>query len=242
LIDPMGGNKCFPHPKKGVWRHVSGQTGSILTPKGDKLAARTARRHAEASAQCIEMPMDRYSASGWTRRNHAPSKKHACDRNFCALEKAMRALVRICFALALIASSFSCNRSKVADLVYDRDGDGRPDEWVYRLSKTEVKKEFDTNGDGRPDVTKFYHNDQLIRVERDRNFDGVCDLVVEYDHGVVAREVHDDDFDGKPETIKIFRKGKLAILELDPLERGAIDIAEYYADDGHLLRREVRKR
>jgi hypothetical protein len=183
-----------------------------------------------------------YSASGCARRNHAPSKKHTCDRNFRAVQKAMRALVRICFALALIAVSFSCSRSKFADSVYDRDGDGRPDEWVYRLSKTEVKKEFDTNGDGRPDVTKFYKNGELVRVERDRNFDGVSDLVVEYDHGVITREVHDDDFDGKPEAIKIFRKGKLAILELDPLERGAIDVAQYYDDDGHLLRREVRKK
>lgn len=152
----------------------------------------------------------------------------------------MRVLPSMYPALALILFVFSCSRSPVAEAVYDRDGDGRPDEWVYRLSETEVKIEFDTNGDGRPDLTKFYKNNELVRVERDRNFDGRPDLITEYDHGVIAREIHDDDFDGKPEAIKIFRKGKLAILELDPTERGAIDIAEYYDDQGHLTRRDVR--
>ena len=152
----------------------------------------------------------------------------------------MRVFTSICSATALILLLFSCSHSPVADAVYDRDGDGRPDEWVYRLSKGEVKEEFDTNGDGRPDLTRFYKNNVLVRVERDRNFDGRPDLVEEYDHGVIAREIHDDDFDGKPEAIKIFRKGKLAILELDPDERGAIDVAEYYDDEGHMIRRDVR--
>lgn len=154
----------------------------------------------------------------------------------------MRALPSICSALALTVFLFSCSRSPVADAVYDRNGDGRPDEWVYRLSASEVKIEFDTNNDGRPDLTKFYKNNELVRVERDRNFDGRPDLVIEYDHGVITREIHDDDFDGKPESIKIFRNGKLAILELDPYERGAIDVAEYYDDQGHLIRRDVRER
>jgi hypothetical protein len=152
----------------------------------------------------------------------------------------MRALPSIFPAVALILLAFSCSHSPIADAVYDRDGDGRPDGWGYRRSETEVKIEFDTNGDGRPDVTKFYKNGELLRIERDRNFDGQPDLIEEFDHGVIAREIHDDDFDGKPEAIKIFRKGKLAILELDPSERGAIDIAEYYDDQGHMIRRDVR--
>jgi hypothetical protein len=152
----------------------------------------------------------------------------------------MRSRPSIYPALALILFAFSCSRSSVADAVYDRDRDGHPDEWVYRLSETGVKVEFDTNGDGRPDVTKFYKNGELMRIERDRNFDGRPDLIEEFDQGVIAREIHDDDFDGKPEAIKIFRKGKLAILELDPREGGAIDIAEYYDDQGHMIRRDVR--
>ncbi|MGO9057224.1 MAG: hypothetical protein ACLQU2_07520 [Candidatus Binataceae bacterium] len=130
----------------------------------------------------------------------------------------------------------------MAGTIHNRDRNGRPDEWIYRLGKGDVKREFDTNGDGRPDLVKFYQNNQLIRVERDRNFDGKPDLIQEYDRGVIVREIHDDDFDGKPEMIKIFRKGVLAILERDPQERGVVDIAEYYDDRGNLVRREVRQK
>jgi len=39
---------------------------------------------------------------------------------------------------------------------------------------------------------------------------GQVDLVKEYSHGALIREIH---VDGKPETIKEFRQGKLAIIE-----------------------------
>jgi hypothetical protein len=55
-----------------------------------------------------------------------------------------------------------------------------------------------------------------------------------------VREIHDDDFDGKPESIRTFRGGKLAMVEEDPEERGYVDVVEYYDDSGNLTRREVR--
>ena len=130
-------------------------------------------------------------------------------------EQIMRGVTCIPSALLLGIMVAACNRLPVAASIHPGSG--------------EIKMEFDTNGDGRPDVTKFYKNNQLIRVERDRNFDGKPDLIQEYDRGVIVREIHDDDFDGKPEMIKIFRKGVLAIIERDPLERGAIanDLAAY---------------
>jgi hypothetical protein len=208
-----------------------------LGPKAQRLAASATNEPPDASAQRLEI----FSwLSGWTARNKASRIKQACERIRRALKTAMRAPPTLYPALALILFAYSCSRPPVADAVYDRDRDGRPDEWIYRLSETEVKIEFDTNRDGRPDVTKFYKNGALIRIERDRNFDGRPDLIEEFDHGIIAREIHDDDFDGKPEAIKIFRRGKLAILELDPKERGAIDVAEYYDDQGRLIRRDVR--
>jgi hypothetical protein len=144
----------------------------------------------------------------------------------------VRTITYICCAFFFGITVAGCDRFPVAGPIQNRDAKGKGD----------VKIEFDTNGDGRPDLAKFYRNNQLIRVERDRNFDGKPDLIQEYDRGVIAREIHDDDFDGKPEMIKIFRKGVLAILERDPQERGAIDIAEYYDDQGNLVRREVRQR
>lgn len=140
----------------------------------------------------------------------------------------MRARSYICLGLFGGILALACSRSFVAGPAQN--------------PQVETTKAFDTNGDGRPDLFKVYKNDQLIRVERDRNFDGEADLIQEYDRGVIAREIHDDNFNGKPELIKIFRRGVLAIVERDPQERGAIDIAEYFDDQGNLVRREVRDR
>jgi hypothetical protein len=145
------------------------------------------------------------------------------------------------FLIALAFSLVSCSR-KPDGTVTHRGRDGRPDQWVYRISKDAYKIAIDTNGDGRPDVVKTYRENEVVQIESDRNFDGQVDLVQEYAHGVLIREIHDDDFDGKPETIKEFRQGKLAIVERDPQERGYIDIVEYYDDSGKIVRREVRQK
>jgi len=144
--------------------------------------------------------------------------------------------------LVMLAFSFmSCSREPDG-LVTHRDHSGRPDQWIYRISKDAYKLAIDTNGDGHPDLVKTYKDNEIVQVESDRNFDGQIDLVQEYSHGVLIREVHDDNFDGKPETIKEFRRGRLAIVERDPKERGSIDIVEYYDDSGKLVRREVREK
>src|SRR5713226_7139615 len=145
------------------------------------------------------------------------------------------------FLAALAFSFISCSR-KPDGTVTHRGLDGRPDQWVYRISRDEYKIAIDTNGDSQPDVVKTYKDSELVDIESDRNFDGQVDLVQVYSHGVLIREIHDDDFDGKPEKIEEFRHGKLAIVERDPNERGSIDIVEYYDDSGKLIRREVRKK
>ena len=145
-------------------------------------------------------------------------------------------------SLVLVALTFfmSCSRGNYGTVTH-RDRNGRPDQWIYRIDKDTYKISIDTNGDGRPDVVKTYKKSQLARVECDRNFDGKVDLFQEYSRGVLVREIHDDDFDGKPEAVRTFRpNGSLAMIELDPRERGFVDIVEYYDDSGKLLRRESR--
>jgi hypothetical protein len=146
------------------------------------------------------------------------------------------------FLSALAFGFISCSREPDSTVTH-RGRDGRPDQWVYRISKETYKIAIDTNGDGLPDVIKTYNDRQIVRVESDRNFNGKVDLVQEYSHGVLVREIHDDDFDGKPEAVKTFRaNGTLALVERDPQERGYIDILEYYDDSGKLIRREVRQK
>jgi hypothetical protein len=145
------------------------------------------------------------------------------------------------FLTALAFGFISCSRAPDRTVTH-RGRDGRPDQWVYRISKDSYKLAIDTNGDGRPDVVKTYKDNELVEIESDRNFDGKTDLVQVYSHGVLIRAVHDDNFDGKPEKIQEFRHGKLAIVERDPQERGYIDVVEYYDDSGKLIRREVRQK
>ncbi len=152
----------------------------------------------------------------------------------------MRAIAPLLVALTLML--VSCTKAQSPSVTH-RSADGRPDQWVYRISPNEYQLAIDSNGDGKPDVVRTFHDNEIIRVESDRNFNGKVDLVQEYSHGVLLREIRDDDFDGRPEVVKTFRpNGTLAIIERDPKERGTIDIVEYYDNQGRMTRREERRR
>jgi len=147
-----------------------------------------------------------------------------------------RAALYVALALTLL----SCERGSYG-VVTHRGRDGRPDQWVTRISQDEYQILIDTNGDGKPDVIKTVRNNAIVEVQSDRNFDGQVDLIQRYARGVIVREIRDDDFNGVPETVKTFRPdGTLAIVERDPKERGAISVVEYYDGAGHLTHREVR--
>jgi hypothetical protein len=151
----------------------------------------------------------------------------------------MRAIAPFFVALALTA--VSCTKAQ-SPIVTHRTADGRPDQWVVRISPDEYQLAIDSNGDGKADVVRTFRDNEIVRVESDRNFNGKVDLVQEYSHGVLTREVHDDDFDGLPEEVKTFRpNGTLAIIERDPKERGTIDVVEYYDNHGRMTRREERR-
>jgi hypothetical protein len=141
-------------------------------------------------------------------------------------------------ALALILNSCGGHSYGV---VTHRTPDGRPDQWVMRISPDEYQLSIDTNGDGKPDVVKTFKNNEIVEVQSDRNYDGKVDLVQRYARGILVREIRDDDFDGLPETVKTFRPdGTLAIVERDPDGYGKIGIVEFYDNNGHLTHREVR--
>ncbi len=147
-----------------------------------------------------------------------------------------RAALVVTLALTLL----SCNRDSYG-VVTHRGLDGRPDQWVARISEDEYQISIDTNGDGKPDLIKTVKGNQIVEIQSDRNSDGRVDLVQQYLHGVLVREVRDDDYDGRPETVKTFRPdGTLAIIERDPNQSGAISIVEYYDNAGHMTHREVR--
>jgi hypothetical protein len=150
--------------------------------------------------------------------------------------RAMLALLCICS----VAAS-ACTRDTGIIASYDRNHDGRADEWQYRLDDGTIKIAVDTTGRGQPDLIRTYRNGQLIKLERDRNLDGKTDWVEEYDHRQLTRLTRDDNFDGKPEIVNTYRHGKLAMVEYDLDACGSVDRTDYFDDSGKLIRTELRK-
>ncbi len=104
----------------------------------------------------------------------------------------------------------------VADQVADRDGDGRPDHWVYRHQGKKVRELFDENGDTAPDRTIYYDaRGEQRSVEEDRNQDGRLDSWVEFKDGAMARQRRDTDHDGFLDTWTFYRNGEIAREEQD---------------------------
>ena len=105
----------------------------------------------------------------------------------------------------------------VADRVADRNGDGRPDHWVYRQDGQPLRELFDEDGDGSPDRTVLFDPDsgQERRVEEDRNLDGRLDSWVDYREGAISRHRRDTDYDGSPDSWNFYLAGELARQEED---------------------------
>ena len=58
----------------------------------------------------------------------------------------------------------------------------------------------DKNGDGKPDAWIFYRNDAVYKREWDRNFDGKADFRIFESRGRFLSKEYDNDHDGKFET------------------------------------------
>lgn len=115
------------------------------------------------------------------------------------------------------SSEPAARKGGVADQVADRDGDGRPDHWVYRHQGRKVREVFDEDGDSAPDRTVYFDaaSGQEQSVEEDRNLDGRLDSWAEYRDGVMARQRRDTDHDGFLDTWIFYRGGQIAREEQD---------------------------
>jgi hypothetical protein len=117
----------------------------------------------------------------------------------------------------VVPGSVRAESGGVADRVADRDGDGRPDHWIYRQDERPVRELFDENGDGNPDRTVLFdpESGQERRVEEDRNLDGRLDSWVDYREGTISRHRRDTDYDGSPDSWSFYLAGELARQEED---------------------------
>lgn len=130
-------------------------------------------------------------------------------------------------------------RGGVADQVTDRNGDGRPDHWVYRQGGKRVRELFDENADGTPDRYIYYQDEsgENRREEEDTNLDGEIDSWLEYRNGKVVRHRRDTDGDGFLDTWSFYRAGQLTRQERDLNGDGYRDRVGFY-ENGRLTREE----
>ncbi len=133
----------------------------------------------------------------------------------------------------------SSQRGGIADQVTDRDGDGRPDHWIYHHGGQTVRELFDEDADGAPDRYVFYQAEtgEKSREEEDTNLDGQVDSWLEYQSGEVARHRRDTNGDGFLDTWSFYRAGELARQERDLNADGFRDRVGFYRN-GRLAREE----
>ena len=129
-----------------------------------------------------------------------------------------------------------------ADQVRDRDGDGRPDRWVYHEQGRSARELLDEDGDGRPDRTAWLDpaSGELRRVEEDTNLDGQPDSWIAYRAGQIARQRRDTDHDGFLDAWSFYRDGVLIREERDLDGDGFRDRVALYREGRLLEEREER--
>ena len=131
------------------------------------------------------------------------------------------------------------HRGGVADQVTDRNGDGRPDHWIYRHDGQPVRELFDEDADGAPDRNVFYQTEtgEKSREEEDTNLDGQIDSWLEYQNGQIARHRRDTNGDGFLDTWSFYSGGELTRQERDLNADGFRDRVGFYRE-GRLAREE----
>lgn len=121
----------------------------------------------------------------------------------------------------------------------DRDGDGRPDRWVYRQGRQVVAEATDEDGDGIAErKVHFVPGSQVVaREEEDTDADGRADTFSEYEAGVIVERETDGNGDGEVDGWSYYEAGQLVRNERDTNADGFRDRMAFY-EAGRLVREE----
>jgi len=94
--------------------------------------------------------------------------------------------------------------------------------WAYNSPVTEDG--IDMNGDGVLDEKWIYKDYRISRTEVDRNFDGNVDIIYDFDRkGILKESRQDDNFDGIFESVFTYEDGLTQTQESDLNQDGNID-------------------
>jgi hypothetical protein len=112
----------------------------------------------------------------------------------------------------------------------DRNGDGRPDEWVYTSNGRPVTDALDDDFDGRVDRIRHYDaKGRLVSADEDLNGDGVMETTSIYENGKLVRRRTDSNGDGQADTWSFYDGDELLRTEIDKNGDGFRDEVTIYS-------------
>lgn len=121
----------------------------------------------------------------------------------------------------------------------DRDGDGRPDHWVFESGGKKTREVFDDDANGRPDRTAYYEPDgeKIARIEQDTDGDGAPDSWVINENGKLSQRRADTNHDGQVDSWTFYDEHGQIIRQAQDLDGdGSRDRAELF-ENGKIARR-----
>ncbi len=154
---------------------------------------------------------------------------------------------------------------KLELLVYDSNGNGKPDTWSYMDGTSVVRIEIDTNEDGAIDRWEHYGADRALervgtssansgkpdtwtyaaadgttaRVERSTRPDGSVTRREFYEHGILARAEEDADGNGAVDRWETYVNGVVSAVAFDLEGAGRPTRRLVYDGNGESARIEV---
>jgi hypothetical protein len=112
----------------------------------------------------------------------------------------------------------------------DRNGDGRPDEWIYTANGRPVTDAVDDDFDGSVDRIKHYDSKgRLVSADEDLNGDGIMETTSIYEDGKLVRRRTDSNGDGQADTWSFYDGDELLRTEIDKNGDGFRDEVTIYA-------------
>jgi hypothetical protein len=149
--------------------------------------------------------------------------------------------------------TYNQQNGKLAELDFDRDGDGKIDTRAFMDGVLVKSIEIDRDGSGKPDRWEYYEpasgraapanspdgRSVITRAEETSSKDGKITRREYYEQGVIARVEEDTDGNGRIDKWEQYDHGVLSVVELDLSGRGKADRRFVYRQDGSLERLEV---
>jgi hypothetical protein len=106
----------------------------------------------------------------------------------------------------------------------DLNGDGKVDTWErYAPDGTLAQVVYDLDFDGKPDETLIFEKEQLVKKELAFGFDGIPRSWSYYEKGKLVRKERDTNGDGKVDTWEYWENGELDRIGVDVDGDGQVD-------------------